>query len=861
VIADCHERLGRKATVELLDSIKNLGFRQSTLAGLSFALTDLRIPQSKPKILDAAQKVVDRVERNYSSGVITPMERHNQLIDIWVHARERVTKEMMKALESDWRLSDGTEATTGDAKAKPYLNPIYLMSDSGARGSVDQIRQLAGMRALMAKPSGEIIEAPIKSNFREGLSVLEYFSSTHGARKGLADTALKTADSGYLTRKLADVAQNVIVSQCDCGTIEGITKSTIYKGEEVDVKLSQLIIGRMARDTIRHPVTDEIIIRENQLFSAEIAHRLEAKPEDGGLGLDSVRVRSPLTCEAELGVCARCYGADLSTGKLVEEGLAVGIIAAQSIGEPGTQLTMRTFHTGGVASHAVVENEITNTYAGQIVYHNLNAVEMTDRESGQKVYRVLKRNGEIAINDEKGRELERYKVPYGAAVLFPMDAKVGARQVIVQWDTHFTPMLAEAEGFVRFQDVVEGETVRSEQEGKADSKWIVVEHKGDKHPRIIIEDKEGKILDFHHLPAKARIEVVEGDPIVPGGLLARQPREIAGTQDITGGLPRVTEIFEARKPKEPATMAEISGTVELSTDKRRGKMTIVIRSESGMEKEHHVAQDKHLLVHAGDYVVAGTPLIEGPLIPHDILRINGEEDLQRYLLKEIQAVYRQQNVGINDKHVEIIMGQMLRKVKIESEGDSSFLPKEVVDKFRFRAENNRLARSVKITDPGDTDFDVGQVVLKEDFAAKNDEVEAEGGERAKGRKPKAATGRTLLLGITKASLQSESFISAASFQETTKVLTLAALGGQEDRLVGLKENVILGRLIPAGTGFRDYQGIQVKYYGEPVEPAAATIVEQMGELPPPVLPLAGPVETSKIPDEADTAPLGAPGTS
>jgi len=826
VIADCHARLGRKATIELLDRIKELGFRHSTLAGLSFALRDLRVPESKPKILEAAQKQVDRVERNFANGVITPVERHNQLVDIWVHAREQVTKDMMKTLQNDWRQEDGTEARPGEKGAKPYLNPIYLMSDSGARGSVDQIRQLAGMRALMAKPSGEIIEAPIKSNFREGLSVLEYFSSTHGARKGLADTALKTADSGYLTRKLADVAQNVIVTQRDCGTIGGITKSTIYKGEEVDVKLSDLITGRVARDTIRHPVTDEIIVRENQLITPEIARRIEAPPEDGGLGLDSVRVRSPLTCEAELGVCAYCYGADLSTGHLVEEGMAVGIIAAQSIGEPGTQLTMRTFHTGGVASRAVIENSIRNANPGRVVHLNLNAVPMRDPETGRMTYRVLKRNGEIAIQDEKGRELERYRVPYGAAVLVPDGEKIGPQQTIVTWDPHFTPMLAEAEGFVRFQDVIEGETVRPEQEGREDSKWIVVEHKADKRPRIIIEDKEGKILDFHHLPAKARIEVNEGDPVQPGTLLARQPREMAGTQDITGGLPRVTEIFEARKPKEPAVMAEISGTVELHTEKRRGKMTIVIRSESGMEKEHHVPQDRHLLVHAGDYVEAGTPLCEGPLIPHDILRINGEEDLHRYLIKEIQSVYRQQNVAINDKHIEVILAQMLRKVKIENEGDSSFLPFEVVDKFRFRQENQRLTASVKITDPGDTDFQVGQVVSKEEFAAANEEVEAQGGEPAKGRKPKPATAKPLLLGITKASLQSESFISAASFQETTKVLTQAALAGMVDRLVGLKENVILGRLIPAGTGFRGYQDLKIKYAGEPVEAPAAAFVEQ-----------------------------------
>jgi DNA-directed RNA polymerase subunit beta' len=817
VIADCFARLGRAETVKLLDAIKELGFRNSTLAGLSFGVTDLRVPESKPKILEGAQKVVDRVERNYQNGVITPMERHNQLIDIWVHAREKITAEMMKTLGNDWRAEDGTEVKVGDAKGKPYLNPIYLMTDSGARGSVDQIRQLAGMRALMAKPSGEIIEAPIKANFREGLNVLEYFSSTHGARKGLADTALKTADSGYLTRKLADVAQNVIINEHDCGTVEGVTKSTVYKGEEVDIKLSELTIGRVARDTIRDPRTDEIIVRENEIITARVAQQLEAKPEDGGLGLESIRVRSPLTCESARGICALCYGADLSTGRLVEEGLAVGIIGAQSIGEPGTQLTMRTFHTGGVASRAVVDNQITNVTAGTVQYVNINAAPMADEQSGKTVFRALKRNGELVINDEKGRELERYKVPYGASILVSDGAKLAARSVIVEWDPHFTPMLAEAAGIVQFQDVVEGETVRAEQEGRAESKFVVMEHKGDKHPRIIIEDKDGKILDFHHLPAKARIEVKEGQVVAAGHLIARQPREISGTQDITGGLPRVTEIFEARKPKEPAVMAEISGSVELSTDKRRGKMTITIRSESGMEKEHHVPQDKQLLVHAGDYVAAGTPLTEGPLIPHDILRISGEEDLHRYLLKEVQSVYRQQNVTINDKHIEIILSQMLRKVRIDSEGDSSFTPYEVVDKFRFRQENQRLAQGVKVVDPGDTGFAVGAVIAKDEFTTKNEQVEATGGTPAKGRKPRPATGKTLLLGITKASLQSESFISAASFQETTKVLTQAALGGQKDDLVGLKENVILGRLIPAGTGFSRYQQLMLKYEGAPPE--------------------------------------------
>jgi DNA-directed RNA polymerase subunit beta' len=621
VIADCHAILGRRETVYLLDRIKEFGFRHSTLAGLSFGLTDLRVPESKPKILDAAQKIVDKIEQNFQNGVITPMERHNQLIDVWVHAREKITAEMMKTLAADWRSPEGDEAQKGEDGAKQYLNPIYLMTDSGARGSIDQIRQLAGMRALMAKPSGEIIEAPIKANFREGLTVLEYFSSTHGARKGLADTALKTADSGYLTRKLADVAQNVIVNQRDCGTVEGVTKSTIYKGEEVDVKLSQHIIGRVARDTIRDPRTDEIIVRENQLITRQVAERLETSPDDGGLGLDSIRVRSPLTCESSRGVCSLCYGSDMSTGKRVEEGLAVGIIAAQSIGEPGTQLTMRTFHTGGVASGSVADNQIATGQSGVVQYHNLNAVKVTD-EQNRSIWRVLKRNGEIAINDSKGRELERHKVPYGAAVMVDDGDSIRARDVVVEWDPHVTPMLAEAPGFVRFQDIVDGETVRFEQEGRSESKRVVVEHKGDKHPRIIIEDKEGKILEFHHLPAKARIELAEGDPVKPGTLLARQPREMSGTQDITGGLPRVTEIFEARKPKEPAVMAEISGTIELATDRRRGKMTITVRSESGMEKEHHVPQDKQLLVHAGDFVTAGTPMTEGPLIPHDILRIS-----------------------------------------------------------------------------------------------------------------------------------------------------------------------------------------------------------------------------------------------
>ena len=836
VIADCHTMLGRAATIDLLDEVKTMGFRQATLAGLSFGVTDLRVPARKQPIIDAAQKEVTRIERAYRQGAITEMERHNALIDIWVHAREQVTEEMMRELGNDRRDEHGEYVPVESTEGNRYLNPVFLMTDSGARGKTDQIRQLAGMRALMSKPSGEIIETPIKSNFREGLSVLEYFSSTHGARKGLADTALKTADSGYLTRKLADVAQNVIVNEIDCGTASGVTKGTIYKGEEVDVSLAESIVGRTARDTIRHPVTDEIIVKENDVITAELAARIEE------LGIEAIRVRSPLTCESPLGLCAKCYGVDMSTGLMVEEGMAVGIIAAQSIGEPGTQLTMRTFHTGGVASRAIVENELRNSQPGRVVYHDINPVEVPDLDEetpGPTKWVALKRNGEIAVVDDKDRELERYKVPYGATLLVQPDATVEAHTRLVTWDPHLTPILAEAAGVIRLQDVIDGETVRREAE-RAESKFVVVEHKGEKTPQVIIEDDQGKILEYHYLPVRARIEVADGDKVVPGMLLARRPREIAGTQDITGGLPRITEIFEARKPKEPAVMAEISGTVEIRSDKRRGKMTIVVRSEA-MEKEHHVPQDKHLLVHAGDNVDAGDPLCDGPLVPHDILRIKGEEALQIYLLNEIQTVYRMQNVSINDKHIEVIIAQMIRKVKIDHPGDTTFLPGEVVDRFRFREENSRLAGSAKIADAGDSDFTVGQIVPREEYRERNEEVEGDGGTPAKAKKPKAASARTLLLGITKASLQSESFISAASFQETTKVLTEAALGSAVDQLRGLKENVILGHLVPAGTAFKPYLEMALVHTGQPIEVRPE----------PPSTPVEVPVAEAEEEEEAD----------
>ncbi len=798
VISDCYQIAGSAETIDLLDRIKESGFRHATLAGLSFGVTDLRIPAKKQEIIDETEKRVRAIQRNYRNGVLTEGERYNQVVDAWTHARVAVTNEMMRGLKED-RKEDGT----------PYLNPIFLMTDSGARGSVDQIQQLAGMRALMAKPSGEIIETPIKSNFREGLTVLEYFSSTHGARKGLADTALKTANSGYLTRKLIDVAQNVIVTERDCGTLQGITKSAVSRGDQVDMPLSQLIIGRTARDNIRNPITDEMVVSENEVITPEAAAKIEA------LGLDAIRVRSPLTCDSAFGVCAKCYGWDMSTGKVVEEGLPVGIIAAQSIGEPGTQLTLRTFHTGGVASRAILEREQAATQSGQVQYRDVNAISFNEGDGTIRIV-ALKRNGEIAIVDDKNRELDKFKVPYGATVLVEDGQQVKVGVKLFAWDPHRTPILAEVAGFIRFVDILEGETIRIEEERVGQlGKPVVIEHKGDKHPQIIIEDSDGKILDVHYLPAGARIEVVEGQQVQAGELLAHQPRASGGTQDITGGLPRVTEVFEARKPKDPAAMAEISGRVELKSDKRKGKMTIIVTSSSGMQKEHHVPRDRHLNVHTGDMAEAGDALTDGPLVPHDILRIKGEEALQRYLTAEIQNVYRSQNVNINDKHIEIICAQMMRKIEIESVGNSSFLPGEIVDKFQFRRENERLANSIRITSAGDApDLKEGQIMTKEELAAINEKVELIGGVPARGRKPKPATAKTLLLGITKASLKSDSFIAAASFQETTKVLTEASLAARIDELCGLKENVILGHLIPAGTAFKPNLEMKIKHLAE-----------------------------------------------
>ncbi len=798
VISDCYRLCGRSRTIGLLDDMNQVGFREATRSGLSFATDDLITPDAKAKIIAAAEKEVLRKNKLYQRGIITEGERYNQVLDAWTHAREQITTEMMSALETDFRPNG-------------YVNPIFLMAHSGARGGVEQMRQLGGMRGLMAKPSGKIIETPIKANFREGLTVLEYFSSTHGARKGLADTALKTADSGYLTRKLADVAQNVVVTLEDCGTTQGITKGIIYRGEKVEVSLADSIRGRVSRANIVNPITDEVIVSENELITAEIGNKIEE------LGLEKIQVRSPMTCDAPLGVCRKCYGMDLSTGNLVEEGMAVGIIGAQSIGEPGTQLTMRTFHIGGVGQHDVEESDIKAKRGGIIKYAKL---KMVVNAEGQKI--VLARNGEVALVDDRGREIEKYEVPAGAILKVDENQEVGPSDVLCEWDPHSIPILAETGGKVRFEDLIEGQTMRAEKDPSGHIRYVIMEHKGDLHPQVVVEDPaDGRILDFYYMPERAHLEVEEGEIIAPGALVAKTPREATGTQDITGGLPRVTEIFEARKPKDPAVIAEIDGIVELLSEKKRGKRSIIVRSESGIEREHLITHNKHLRVHSGDMVRAGDALVDGPLVPHDILRISGEEAVQQYLTREIQNVYRSQRVEINDKHIEIIVARMLRKVRVESPGDTNLLPGSVIDKFDFRQANDAIAECLKITEKGDSEFEVGAIVPKDVLDQANSQIEALGGELAKGTRPKKATAATQLLGITKAAVQSSSFISAASFQETTKVLTEAALAGRTDHLVGLKENVILGHLIPAGTGFRATHDSEVRIRPEALEALAA----------------------------------------
>ena len=822
VIDDTFARKGKAATIELLDALKETGFKASTTSGLSFGITDLHVPEDKERLIGDTQRKVDKAQSNYEGGNITDDERRNRVLDAWAQCRDALQNKLMETLKTDRKAQwAGTKEVAGNVAGRPsrpasgsrYLNPVFLFMDSGARGNKSQMQQLAGMRGLMAKPSGEIIETPIKSNFREGLSVIEYFSSTHGARKGLADTALKTADSGYLTRKLCDVAQGVVVIQHDCGQTGGIAKEAIYKGEEVDVPLRDLIRGRTSCENIVDPRTDRAIVSRNEIITVEKAREIEA------LGIRTVFVRSPLTCQTARGVCACCYGMDMSTGQLVEEGLAVGIIAAESIGEPGTQLTMRTFHTGGIAVSATTENQWKVTQAGTIEYTDCGEVAVT--LAGKPSLIALRKTGDVRIVDAKGRELEKYKVPYGATLLATPGDTVKKGQSVLEWDIHVTPILAEKSGKIRFRDIEDGETVRIERKANKEE-MVVIEHKGEKHPRITIEDEAGNVLDLHHLPAKAHIEVKDGASIEAGHRIAFTPKGAARSADIVGGLPRVTEIFEARVPKDPAVLSRITGRVELLPNERKGKMTIRIHAEGAKEElvdDHFAPQGKRLLVHTGDSVEAGDALTEGPLTPSEILAIKGEDELYRYMLTEVQNVYRAQGVPISDKHIEVVLRQMLGKVRVVEVGDTGLLPNDVVERYVFREVNETLATTLKIEDAGGTTLVKGTLVAKDEVKQANAEAELAGKAMAKTKRPKPARARTLLLGITKASLQAESFLSGASFQETTKVLTEAALKGAVDTLIGLKENVLLGHLIPAGTGFDTYTNLLVSHLvSEPVGP-------------------------------------------
>ena len=795
VISDCYLLLGRRQTIELLDRMKEAGFRESTRSGLSFAADDLRTPANKESVLKKTSKEVDAYLRQYADGNITEKERYNKVIDLWTGARDEITKAMMDDLKNDRR------------ENRPYLNPIYLMAYSGARGGVEQIRQLCGMRGLMAKPNGTIIETPIKSNFREGLSVLEYFSSTHGARKGLADTALKTADSGYLTRKLADVAQNVVVTMYDCGTTQGISKAASYKGDEIERPLSECIRGRTSRSSIVNPVTNEQVVKENEMMTVEQAREIER------LGIDKVLVRSPMTCTAALGVCRLCYGMDLATGALVEEGMAVGIIAAQSIGEPGTQLTMRTFHHGGVSKFDIGTSDAKCKKAGTVFYERINDVI---NDKGERIA-LSNGTGEVQVHGEKGRVLETFSIPNGAVLLVMNGSTVQPLTVLSRWDPHVTPIISEKGGKVRLVEIVEGQTLRKDRDETGTERWVIMEHKGDLHPRVELEDEKGRVINSVFMPERAYLEVREGAMVSPGSLLAKLPRDMAGQQDITGGLPRVTEIFEARTPRNPAKMAEETGIIRLG-DRKRGKRTIYIlpTDERGhiipgaAEVEHIVPGGMHVRVNNQDRVRRGDQLVAGPLVPHDILKISGADAVQGYLVQEVQAVYRAQRVEIDDKHIEIIVSQMLRKVMVKVGGDTGLLPGSVIDKFSFQAVNDRMKECVKIKDPGDSKFEAGKVVTKDAYEEERARLEVDDKRVPTWEAPRPASNSVQLLGITKAAVQSESFISAASFQETTKVLTEAALAGKVDYLVGLKENVILGHLIPAGTGFRTHQESEVR---------------------------------------------------
>jgi len=746
-------KLGRDATVEVLDDMKEIGFKYASSAGFSLGINDFVTPPEKSELVNNAQKEVQKIESLYQEGVISARERFNRVVGVWGTVTDKVSQVMI----------DDMQKISFESNK---LNPLFVMADSGSRGNKQQIRQLAGMRGLMSKPSGEIIETPIISNLREGLNVLQYFISTHGARKGLADTALKTANSGYLTRKLVDVSQEVIVDEHDCGTLKGVQVSAIVENGELIEPFVDRIVGRTALEKVTHPDSNEVIVDVNEEITEDIAQSLES------LGIEQIKIRSVLTCESKRGVCQLCYGRDMATGETVELGEAVGVQAAQSIGEPGTQLTMRTFHVGGIAMGGAEKSRLEAKNDGFIKFDNLNYVI----NKNKKII-VVNRNARIAVLDHRGREIEHYQVPYGAQVLIKDGEEVKERQQFAEWDPFNTYIISEETGRVHFHDVVLGITMEEIQdEFTGLITQVITDPKDDKmQPQIMILDEKKKddkgkpvLLKKYFLPSGANLEIKDDDKIFAGDILAKIPREATRTKDITGGLPRAEELFEARRPKAPATISEIDGVVSYG-GLVRGNRKIIVENERGGEKEYFIPKEAHVIVGEKERVKAGTPLMDGPVNPHDILRVLGEKELAEYLLREVQGVYRLQGVAINDKHMEVVIRQMLRWVKVEEVGDTDFIVDEKVDKFVFQEQNRNVIE--------------------------------------KGGKP--AKARPLLLGITKSALSTSSFIAAASFQETTRVLTEASLYGKIDHLRRLKENIIMGRLIPAGTGYKAHQRVEL----------------------------------------------------
>ena len=799
LVDQAYRRLGSKATVLLADRVRTLGYQHATTAGISICLDDMVVPPDKAVFLGAAQEEVSVIQEQYQEGLITDGERYNKVVDIWSKATEQVTEQMLDAIAVET-----VPGEDGNDVAIRSFNSIYMMADSGARGSAQQMRQLAGMRGLMAKPSGAIIETPITSNFREGLSVLQYFISTHGARKGLADTALKTANSGYLTRRLVDVSQDVIIRDKDCGTQDGLEISSLVEAGEVVEMLGERILGRVALTDVRDPIGGDVLVPAGEEIDEERVRIIE------DAGIEKVAIRSVLTCATTHGVCELCYGRDLARGEMVNLGESVGVIAAQSIGEPGTQLTMRTFHIGGAATRRAEQSHAEATSEGVVSFHNVRTV--VDR-SGATV--SMSRNGELSISDSSGREKERHAIVYGAEIKVTEGQQVKAAALLLEWDPFASPILADQGGLVKLGDLVEGSTVQEQvDEFTGVSSKVVTEAKDpDMRPRISVKNEAGDTIARALLPVGAIISVSDGEEVGAGDVLAKITREASKTKDITGGLPRVAELFEARKPKECAVVSEVDGIVSFGAD-TRGKRRVLVTPEDGDPQEYLIPKGKHVSVLEGDRVLAGEALMDGSSNPHDILKIKGLKELARYLVDEVQEVYRLQGVKINDKHIEVIVRQMLRKVRIKEVGDTDFLIGEQVEKTTFEAVNQRMLE--------------------------------EGKELAKAEPQ--------LLGITKASLSTESFISAASFQETTKVLTEAAIWGKTDTLRGLKENVIMGRLIPAGTGLSRAKriGIQVETPEGMFPPVEETAVELGAFQPTPVAPPAVPLGT--LEDSSAPAP-------